>query len=426
MQNPTLLTDAELRLPEREQRFLKTVREFARTEVVPNSARWEENEDLPREAFQRAAAVGLMGMNAPRELGGQGLSFVCSALAVTELARHDAAFALDLAAGNALGLGQILAFGTDDQKRRYATRLCSGEMLGGWALTEPEAGSDSGGMRTEASPNADGSSSWTLNGHKMYITQGRKADVLVVMAATGVTAKGKKEISAFLVERDQVRGVRKIPTFGMRASETSELRFENARAELLGTERGRGQTQALTVLDRGRIGVASVSVGLMHAAFAVAVRHATQRHQFGKPLAELQSIQNMLADSAVDIAAAEGLLLRAAEGQDLGRKTTKESAVAKLHASEAGSRVCNRAMQILGGRGYSREFPVERLLRDAKLCEIGEGASEIQRLVIARHVIKEHDARLAEELAAAGGLTMAETAPNREAAVVMAGSANGR
>ena len=424
MQNPTLLTDAELRLPEREQRFLKTVREFARAEVVPHSARWEENEDLPREAFQRAAAVGLMGMNAPREFGGQGLSFVCSALAVTELARHDAAFALDLAAGNALGLGQILAFGTEDQKRRYASKLCSGEMLGGWALTEPEAGSDSGGMRTEARPNADGST-WTLNGHKMYITQGRKADVLVVMAATGVTAAGKKEISAFLVERDQVQGIRKIPTFGMRASETSELRFEGARAELLGAERGRGQTQALSVLDRGRIGVASVSVGLMHAAFAVAVRHATQRHQFGKPLAELQSIQNMLADSAVDIAAAEGLLLRAAEGQDLGRRTTKESAIAKLHASEAGSRVCNRAMQILGGRGYSREFPVERYLRDAKLCEIGEGASEIQRLVIARNVIREHDARLAEELAAAGGLTAAvETAPNREAAV-MAGSAGG-
>lgn len=420
MQNPTLLTDAELRLPEREQRFLKTVREFARAEVAPNSARWEETEDLPREAFQRAAAAGLMGMNAPREYGGQGLSTVCSALAVVELARHDAAFALDLAAGNALGLGQILAFGTEDQRRRFATRLCSGELLGGWALTEPEAGSDSGGMRTEARPNGDGS--WSVNGHKMYITQGRKADVLVVMAATGVTATGRKEISAFVVERDQVKGIRKIPTFGMRASETSELRFDDARAELLGTERGRGQTQALTVLDRGRIGVAAVSVGIMHAAFAVAVRHATKRHQFGKPLAELQSIQNMLADSAVDIAAAEGLLLRAAEGQDLGRKTTKESAVAKLHASEAGSRVCNRAMQILGGRGYSREFPVERHLRDAKLCEIGEGASEIQRMVIARNVIKEHDARLAEELAAAGGLV--ETAPNRETA--LAGPVHGR
>lgn len=414
MKNPTLLTDAELRLPEREQRFLKTVRDFARTEIIPNSARWEENEDLPREAFQKAAAVGLMGMNVPKEYGGQNFSTVCSALAVIELSRHDAAFALDLAAGNALGLGQIVTFGTEDQKQRYATRLCSGELLGGWALTEPEAGSDSGGMRTEASPNADGS--WTVNGHKMYITQGRKADALVVMAATGVTAAGKKEISAFIVEKDQIQGVRKIPTFGMRASETSELKFTNARAELLGTERGRGQMQALTMLDRGRIGVASVSVGIAHAAFAVAVRHATKRHQFGKPLAELQSIQNMLADSAVDIAAAEGLLLRAAEGQDLGRKTTKESAIAKLHASEAGSRVCNRAMQILGGRGYSREFPVERLLRDAKLCEIGEGASEIQRMVIARNLIKEHDARLAEELAATGGLV--ETAPNRETAVL--------
>lgn len=418
MQNPTLLTDVELRLPEREQRFLKTVREFARAEVIPHTAAWEAAEDFPREAFQKAAAVGLLGMNAPRELGGQGMSYVCSALAVVELARHDAAFALDLAAGNALGLGQLLLFGTDAQKRRYAPRLTSGEMLGGWALTEPEAGSDSGGMRTEATPDADGSGAWTLNGHKMYITQGRKADVLVVMAATGVTAKGRKEISAFLVEKDQVHGVRKIPTFGMRASETSELRFENARAELLGTERGRGQTQALSVLDRGRIGVAAVSVGLMHAAFDAAIRHATQRHQFGKPLAELQSIQNLLADSAVDTAAAEGLLLRAAEGQDLGRRTTKESAIAKLHASEAGSRVCNRAMQILGGRGYSRDYPVERYLRDAKLCEIGEGASEIQRLVIARNLVKEHDASLAAALGATGEL---ETAPDRPTALAGVG-----
>ena len=344
---------------------------------------------------------------------------------MVELSRHDAAFALDLAAGNALGLARSSLFGTEDQKRRYAyPPACSGELLGGWALTEPEAGSDSGGMRTEARPNADGS--WTVNGHKMYITQGRKADALVVMAATGVTAAGKKEISAFIVEKDQIIGVRKIPTFGMRASETSELKFEQRPRR---TPRRRARPGPDAGADRcwtaGRIGVASVS--------ASASRTPPLRSPSATPQSATSSANRSRNSRASRTCSPtppwtspppRACSCAPPRARTSAARRPRRAAIAKLHASEAGSRVCNRAMQILGGRGYSREFPVERLLRDAKLCEIGEGASEIQRMVIARNVIKEHDARLAGELAAAGGLTV-ETTPSRETAV-LAGAVNGR
>lgn len=383
----TPLTDAETRLPEPERTFLQTVRDFCREEVAPNAAAWDAAEDLPRDIFAKAAHIGLIGLNAPAEYGGRAYTFVTSTLAAVELARWEGALALDLAAANALGLGHLLAFGTPAQKQRWAPGLIAGDILAAWALTEPEAGSDTGGMLTKAALQAD--RAWQVNGHKTFITQGRKADILVVMAATGVGPSGRAEISAFLVEKSGVTGVRKIPTMGMRASETSELRFENAPAELLGDNPGKGQSQALTILDRGRIGVAAVALGIGRAAYEAGLRHVVTRKQFGKPLAELQSIQNMLADSATELDAAALLTLRAAELQDRGLRTTRESAQAKLYASEASTRACNRAMQMMGGRGYSRDYPVERYLRDAKLCEIGEGASEIQRLVIARNLVRE-------------------------------------
>lgn len=386
-----ILQDAENeQLDDHSKLFLQKVRDFARTEVAPNTDKWEAEEDLPKSIFESAAKIGLLGMNAPKEFGGQAFSMLTSALAIVELAKYDAALALDIAAANALGLGHLLAFGTDAQKQKYAPRMISGEYLSAWALTEPNAGSDTAAMQTHAEKNAHGQ--WILNGHKKFITQGRKADVLVVMAVSGKNAQGKSEISAFLVEKSQVKPIRKIPTYGVRASETSEIKFENAHAELLGNEPAHGQAQALAILDRGRIGVTAVATGIAIAAFEAGLKYAMERKQFGKTLAELQSIQNLLADSAVELAAAEGLLLRAADLQARGFPTTKESAMAKLYSSEAGTRICNRSMQIHGGVGYSRDFPVERYLRDVKLCEIGEGTSEVQRIVIARQLVQQQKA----------------------------------
>ena len=252
-------------------------------------------------------------------------------------------------------------------------------------MTEPNAGSDTGGIETKAEAHED---HWHVNGLKHFITSGRVADLLVVIATTGRTDKGKNEISAFIMMKDQVTPVRKIHTYGMRASETSELRFENAKAEILG-ERGRGREQALTVLDRGRISIAALAVGIAEAAFDRANSYANERKQFGHAIGNFQAIQWMLVDSAMELEASEVMTMHAAHLQDQGANTTKESAMAKLFASESAVKICDRSMQIHGGYGYSRDLPIERYLRDAKLCTIGEGTSEVQRLVIARHVLKE-------------------------------------
>lgn len=326
-----------------------------------------------------------MGMLAPPKFGGVGLSFVGYIAVLKEVARHFAALALNLATHNSLCIGQILAFGSAAQKERCLPRLARGEWLSAWALTEPEAGSDCGSMETRGEEKNSG---WELTGHKLFTTQGSSADLLVVIAVTGSTADGAKELSAFLVSKDQVQTVRKIPTYGMKASDTAELRFDRAKAELLG-ERGRGRAQALLMLDRGRIGIAALALGIASAAYDAARQHALRRQQFGRPINEFQAIQWMLADSATELEAAELLITRAATMQDQGRKTTKESAMAKLFTGEAATRICNRALQVHGGYGYSRDYPLERYLRDVKLCEIAEGTSEIQRLLIARKVLKE-------------------------------------
>jgi alkylation response protein AidB-like acyl-CoA dehydrogenase len=368
-----------------EQKFLKKVADFCSAQVDPHCEQWEKEESLPRETFAAAGKVGLMGMLAPQEFGGAELSFVGYITVLKEVAKHYAALALNLATHNSLCIGQILAFGSASQKKRCLPRLASGEWLSAWALSEPAAGSDCGSMETRAEEKTGG---WELNGQKMFTTQGTRADILVVTAVTGTKPDGTKELSAFLVNKDQVRVVRKIPTYGMKASDTAELRFEAAKVELLG-ERGKGRAQALVMLDRGRIGIAALASGIAEAAYDAARRHALRRQQFGKPIAEFEAIQWMLADSATELDAAELLIHRAARMQDEGLKTTKESAMAKLFTSEAATRICNRAMQIHGGYGYSRDYPIERYLRDVKLCEIAEGTSEIQRLLIARKVLKE-------------------------------------
>ena len=372
-------------LNERESAFLSQAAEFCHTHVTPACEQWEKEEFLPREIFTQAGSAGLMGMTLSPELGGQGLSFVAYVQVIIELAQHYAALALDIATHNSLCIGHILTFGSKAQKQRYLPQLASGEWLAAWALTELQAGSDCGGMETSAVETQTG---WELTGHKMFITQGRRGDILIVLAKTGTTADGQKELSAFLVHKEQAQVVRKIPTYGMKASDTAEIRFDHARAELLG-ERGQGRRQALIMLERGRIGIAALAVGIGKAAFNAARDHAAQREQFGQRIADFQAIQWMLADSATELEAAELLTLRAASMQDQVLRTPKESAMAKLFASEAATRICNRAMQIHGGYGYSRDLPLERYLRDVKLCEIAEGTSEIQRLVITRQLLKE-------------------------------------
>jgi len=375
-----------------ESRFLKTVAAFAEAEVAPHADAWERAEELPRGVFRKAGRLGLMGVTAPRRLGGRGFGYVAYALAIREIARRTAALAIDIAAHNALAVGHILSQGTRAQHRRVFPRLVNGDWIGAWALTEPEAGSDSGGVQTTAVEVKGGG--WELNGFKRFITLGRTADALVVMAASGVNEKGRKEISAFLVEKSQITPVRKVPTCGLRASETSEFRLVRARGELLGA-RGSGQAAALACLDKGRIGVAAVSLGLGRAALDAALRHAVTRRQFGKRLADFQAIQFMLADCEVELRAAELLVLEAAILATKGARHTSESSVAKLYASEAASRICDRALQIHGGYGYTRDIPVERYWRDARLGEIGEGSSEVQRIVISRALLRGVDEALA-------------------------------
>jgi alkylation response protein AidB-like acyl-CoA dehydrogenase len=372
-------------LNDNERAVYDKVVKFCNEEVEPHANQWDKDENLPREIFVKAGKIGIMGITTPQEYGGLGLRYVASALIVDKLAQHCGGLAIDIAAHNALAVGHILNAGSAEQKKKYVPSLVNGEWVGAWALTEPNAGSDTGGLETKATQKGN---AWEINGRKKFITSGGRANILVVMACSGTTDKGKKEISAFLVKKEHVKHVRKIPTYGVKSSDTAELEFTNSPAELIG-ERGKGQEGALAILERGRIGVAAFAIGLAKAAYNAARKYAQQRHQFGKALADFQALQWMIADSAVEIEAAELLTLRAAALQDAGQKTTKESCIAKLYASETATRVCARALQIHGGNGYSRDFPIERYLRDAKISEIGEGTSEVQRIVIARHVLKE-------------------------------------
>jgi alkylation response protein AidB-like acyl-CoA dehydrogenase len=371
-----------------EQRLLKsTVREFAEAELRPHSREWDEKQAFPREVFTKLGALGLMGVTWPAEYGGSELSTLDWCVVLEELARVDAGVALSVAAHNSLCSGHIALAGTPEQKRRFLTPLAKGEKIGCWGLTEDSAGSDAGGTRTTAV--RDGSS-WVLNGAKTFITNGSLADVAVVMAVTDKT-KGKKGISAFVLERGTpgFRSGKKEDKLGVRSSDTSELIFEDCRlpaANLLGAE-GQGFVDTLRILDRGRIGIAAFAVGIAQGALEAATSYAQGRKQFGRAIAEFQAIQFKLAEMATRVDAARLLTWRAGSRRDHGQEHTVESSMAKLFASEVCVEVALEAVQIHGGYGYVKDYPVERFLRDSKLATIGEGTSEVQKLVIARSLL---------------------------------------
>ena len=377
----------DFRPSEAERVTRQAVREFAEREIAPHVMAWDEAQAFPLDLVPRLAALGLLGIQFPERYGGAGLTAVEYCICIEELARVDPAVALTVAAHNGLAAAHIAMFGSDAQKERWLTPLARGEMLGAWALTEPDAGSDAGSLRTRATPEAGG---WTLDGTKSFTTHAGVAGLTVVMAVTNPD-KERRGISAFVVERDTpgMSAGRKENKLGMRASLTAETRFDGcrvARDQLLGRE-GRGFINALQVLDAGRIGIAALSVGLAQGAFDAARRYARERRQFGQALATFQAIQWKLADMATGIEASRLLTYRAAYLKDQGRPTTRESSMAKLYASEVAVRAADECVQIHGGYGFVKDYPAEKYFRDVKLLTIGEGTSEIQRLVIARQYL---------------------------------------
>ena len=373
-----------------EHAFLKQTAEFCATEIAPHAAAWEEKEELPRELFTKAGRAGLMGVLAPKSVGGQGLSMLCFCLVIEEIARHCGAFAMNMAAHNALCVGHPLGYASDELKQKIFPSALNGDWMVAWALTEPEAGSDTGGVKTTGTLLPDGM--WEINGHKTYITMGLHSDRMIVMAVSGVDEKGKKEFSAYWINSADIERVRKVKTTGVRASNTSEFYLKKVKGELIG-QRGKGQHAALACLDGGRLGIAAMAIGLGRAGVEIAKQRMLSRKQFGKKLAEFQALQFMLADCEVELRAAEALLLQPCVMHARGQRFSLEASFAKLYASEAASRACNRALQICGGWGYTRDTFVERTWRDARLTEIGEGSSEIQRLIISRAVLKEAEER---------------------------------
>jgi alkylation response protein AidB-like acyl-CoA dehydrogenase len=374
-------------LSDEQQLLRRSVREFAEAELRPHVREWDDAQSFPRDILVRCAELGLMGIQVPEEYGGAAMSSVDYCICIEELARVDPSVCLSIAAHNGLGTAHIAAFGSEAQKRAYLGPLAGGEKLAAWALTEASSGSDAGAMRTTAVRDGD---SWVLNGTKQFITHGASGDLVVVMAVTN-RAQGSRGISAFIVDKGTpgMRPGRKEDKLGMRASETSEVIFEDCRvpaSQLLGVE-GHGFMNALQVLDAGRIGIAALAVGLAQGAFEAARRHALTRHQFGQPIATFQSIRAKLVDDAARIEASRLLTFRAAAMKDEGRRTTLEAAMAKLYSSESAVRAAENGVQIHGGYGFVKDYPAEKYFRDVKLTTIGEGTSEIQRLVIARQLL---------------------------------------
>jgi alkylation response protein AidB-like acyl-CoA dehydrogenase len=374
-------------LTEEQQLLKKTVREFAEAEIGPHAREWDEKQEFPREVFTKLGELGLMGAVWPEEYGGSGMSTLDYAIVMEELSRVDAGVALSVAAHNSLCSGHIFLAGSEEQKKKYLTPLARGEKVGCWGLTENSAGSDAGGTKTTAV--RDGAD-WVINGSKTFITNGRVADTAVVMAVTD-RAKEKKGISAFILERGMkgFRSGKKEDKLGVRSSDTSELVFEDCRvpgANLLGKE-GYGFVDTLKILDRGRIGIAAFSIGIAQASLEASMTYAQGRRQFGHAIADFQAIQFKIAEMATRVSAARLLAWHAASLRDIGREHKVESSMAKLFASEAAVEVALEAVQIHGGYGYLKDYPVERYLRDSKLGTIGEGTSEVQRLVIARELL---------------------------------------
>ncbi|MEO8190496.1 MAG: acyl-CoA dehydrogenase family protein [Acidobacteriota bacterium] len=369
------------------QAIVQTIREFADAEIRPHVMEWDEAQHFPVEVFRHLGELGFLGVLFPEEYGGSGLTYGDYAAIVEELSAVDASIALSLAAHNSLGSNHIFQFGTEAQRRRYMPKLASGEWLAAWGLTEAEAGSDAGGTRTTAV--RDGND-WVLNGSKNFITNASVGRVAVLMAVSEKSA-GRHGISAFIVELDNpgIRVGKKENKLGMRASDTCTLVMEDCRVpaeNLLGKE-GSGFVDSMKILDGGRISIAALSIGIARGAYEASLKYAKERRQFGRPIAEFEAIQFFLADMATEIDASRLLTIRAAAAKDAGEEVTRFSAQAKLYSSEVAVRATEKAIQIHGGYGFIKDYPVEKFYRDVKLCTIGEGTSEIQRLVIARSLL---------------------------------------
>ncbi len=373
--------------PEQNQ-LRKTIRDFTEAEIRAHVMEWDESQHFPVDVFRELGRLGVLGAVFPEDLGGSGYSYVDYSIIMEEIARVDPSIALSVAAHVSLCTNHIYLAGSQDQKERYIPKLASGEWTGCWSLTEPEAGSDAAGTRTQAV--LDGNT-WVLNGGKTFTTNAHIADVCVAMAVTD-RAASSHGISAFILEKGTpgFKVGKKENKLGMHCSPTGEVLFSDCRlpaAQLCG-KRGEGFVDSLRILDGGRISIAAMSVGLAQGAYEAALKYSKQRKQFGRFISEFQAIQNKLADMATEIDAARLLTLRAAWLKDSGKSVNKQSAMAKLYASESAVRVANEALQIHGGYGFTKDYPVEKFYRDVKLCTIGEGTSEIQRLVIARQLLK--------------------------------------
>jgi alkylation response protein AidB-like acyl-CoA dehydrogenase len=378
----------DFELNEEQQQVKRSIREFAEAELKPHVLEWDESQHFPIELLPKFAELGLTGVLFPENYGGAGLGYIEYATIIEELARVDPSVALSLAAHNSLAGGHIFIAGSEEQKQRFLAPLARGQQLGAWGLTEPSSGSDASSMRTTA---VRRNGAWVLNGSKNFITNASFASTVVAIAITDRTA-GSHGISAFIIDRD-TKGFavsKKENKLGMRASDTASLVFDDCRVaedRLIG-EPGQGFIQAMRVLDGGRISIAALAVGTAQGAFEAAVRYSKERYQFGKPISEFQAVQFKLANMATSIEAARLLTYRAAASKNEGRVVTKESSMAKLFASEVAVRVAEDSVQIHGGYGYIKDYPAEKYWRDSKLCTIGEGTSEIQRLVIARQILK--------------------------------------
>lgn len=378
----------DFQLNEEQQQLRKSVREFAQREIAPHVMEWDEKGEFPLGVVKELGRLGLMGTIFPSEYGGAGMGYVEYVTAIEELSRVDGSVGIIVAAHTSLCSNHIFLAASEEQKRKYIPKLASGEFIGSWGLTEPGAGSDAGAARMTAVRKKD---CWVLNGTKTFITNGHYADVVVVIAVTDKTAH-THGLTAFLVEKGTkgFRPGKKENKLGLRASDTAELIFEDCcipTGNLLGKE-GDGFIDAMRVLDGGRISIAALSLGMAQGAFEAALKYSKQRKQFNKPISEFQAIQWKLADMATEIDAARLLTLRAAAMKDAGMKTTMESSMAKLFSSEVAVKCANEGVQIHGGYGFIKDYPAEKFYRDVKLCTIGEGTSEIQRLVIARQLLK--------------------------------------
>jgi alkylation response protein AidB-like acyl-CoA dehydrogenase len=376
--------DFDLTQDQKEIRAL--TRDFAKAEIEPHAAQWDRDHHFPRELFDKLAELGLMGACVPEEYGGAGVDFLSYILVLEELSRADAGVGVTVAVHTSAVTLPILAYGTDEQKSRFVPPLARGEHLGAFALTEPEAGSDAGAIRTKAEPDGDG---WTITGAKQWITNGRYSGTFLLFARTDASTAGARGVSAFILDADHVRVTRDEEKLGLNSSVTNDIVVEGAsvgRDRLL-HEENRGFRVAMTTLDGGRIGIAAQALGIAQAAYDVAREYAVERHAFGHRIGDFQAIQHKLANMSMELDAARLLVYRAAWLKEQGRPHTEEGAKAKLYASEMARRQTAEAIQVLGGYGYTKEFPVERYYRDAKITEIYEGTSEIQRLVIARSIL---------------------------------------